>query len=81
MVKVREHRGSLNESMQTAFEVSSRAELTSAVQKSLGRFMITPITEDDIVVEPYGYDSRINWNTHIISVKGRGVYGFSNGPI
>lgn len=43
--------------------------------------MITPITEDDIVVEPYGYDSRINWNTHIISVKGRGVYGFSNGPI
>ena len=32
------------------------------------------------VVEPYGFDDRIGWDTHIVLVKGQ-AWGFTDGPL
>ena len=31
-------------------------------------------------VEPYGFDDRIGWDTHIVTIDGNAV-GFTNGPV
>jgi hypothetical protein len=31
-------------------------------------------------VEPYGYDTRIGWDTHIVLVNGS-AWGFTDGPL
>lgn len=79
-MKVREHRGGLAESMETVREVKDRAELLGIIQESLrpfGRF----VKPEQLRVEPYGYDGRIGWDTHLISIDGYGVWGMADGPL
>lgn len=64
-------RGSLEDSMNTVREVNSLAEI-EALLRSAG------IPSGKLKVYDYGYDSRVGWNTHVVTVNGKHV-GFTNG--
>lgn len=79
-MKVREHRGSLADSMRTVREVAGREELFKLIRETLAPFgeLVEP---EQIKIEPYGRDERIGWDTYLISVQGYGVWGMADGPI
>lgn len=52
-----------------------RAVLESTPWTSGGVF-----SKATIAVKPYAYDSRIDWDTHIVTVNGNAV-GFTDGPL
>lgn len=80
-MKFREHRGGLSESMATTIDVADRAALVAYVARQLEPFHFTPAEiEAGLAVEPYGYDKRIDWDTHIVTLKRYGVLGFTDGP-
>jgi len=41
------------------------------------------ISPNAVKVEKYGegIDTRIGWNTHIVTVDGHGVFGMTDGPL
>lgn len=66
-------RGSLEDSMKTVVEVDSIEKLTAILREAgypLGL----------IRLYPYGYDLRIQWNTHVVTIDGMAV-GFTNGAL
>jgi hypothetical protein len=80
MTRIREHRGSLAESMETVRVVNgSKEELFAVIQKSLEPFG-REITPDMLTVTPYHYDHRIEWDTYLITIDGYGVWGMADGP-
>ena len=77
-MKIREHRGLLDDAMDTCKEIAPTMEaVINEVLPSLPVFL--HIKPEDIHVKPYGYDKRIEWDTHIVFVDGYGVYGFTDG--
>ncbi len=76
-MKFREHRGMLDDSMKTVVEVADREALVSLLQSRL-RDGVT-FKDEDLKIEPYVYDKRIGWDTYIVTIKGYGVAGFTNG--
>lgn len=78
-MKLREHRGGLAESMETAVEIGdSMAELESFVREKLKPHGVD-VTEGMVRVEPYfGIDPRNGWHTHIVTIDGYGVFGFTD---
>lgn len=68
MVLFRPNREFLDEAMKEVQEVSCIKEIE----------VITGY--NNITVEPYSYDKRINWDTYIVCENGRGC-GFTNGPL
>lgn len=68
----RQHRGGLAESMQTVREMSTRNDLEAFVRQHYGEGVVT--------VEPYGWDNRIGWDTHIVCLNGNAC-GFTNGNL
>lgn len=79
-MKFRWHRGGLNASMQTVVEFDGSAPaLVALLMKDAARWL-SPINVGDLAVEPYGFDDRIGWDTHIVTVKGEAV-GFTDGAI
>lgn len=80
MIKFREHRGGLAESMETMRTFETVRELKEYLQLLFGWF-----TASKAYASPYAHDSdggdhRIGWeNVHIISSRGYGVLGFTNG--
>lgn len=84
MTKYREHRGSLVESMETVREVADRNALVEMITKDLHpwrRAMDLSDIASTLKVEPYGYESRIGWNTHIVTLPNYGVLGMTDGPL
>jgi hypothetical protein len=81
-VKFREHRATLEQSMQTVVELPDLSALVEHIKKLLEGWPSAPvITTGTITVEPYVYDDRIEWNTHIVVLKKYGVVGFTDGPV
>lgn len=77
-MKIREHRGLLADAMSTCKEIEPTMKaVIDQVLSSLPCFL--HIKPEDIHVKPYGYDKRIEWDTHIVIVDGYGVYGFTDG--
>lgn len=37
--------------------------------------------EKHLIIEPYRYDYRINWDTYIVYLPDQGILGFTNGPV
>lgn len=68
MTLFRRHREFLDEAMKTVKEVDSIADIERITGYS------------NITIEPYGFDERINWDTHIVCENGRAC-GFTNGPL
>lgn len=73
MFKFRPHRGSLSEAMGSVVELETIADLTAHIASELD-MAATP----ELTVKPYGYDARIDWDSHIVSVEGYGVVGFTD---
>lgn len=81
MTRIREHRGSLYESLKTMRAVNgSREDLFAIVQKSLEPFG-RALTPDLLTVSKYHWDARIGWDTHLITIEGYGVWGMADGPL
>lgn len=73
MALYRSHKGFLNESMQTIVEVNSITELGNHILSQCGSFGDKAVLE----INHYGFDHRIGWNNHTVSVNGC-VVGFLN---
>lgn len=73
-MKVREHRGGLDASMMTVAEIQPTfaALATFFSERHNTRYLV-----EQIAVRAYGYDKRINWDTHLVTVDGQAV-GFTD---
>lgn len=80
MAKYRDHRGTLDDSMQTVREVADFAALFEYLRSDLASFGFT-LTPGMVDIAPYGVDSRIGWDTYIVRIDGYGVAGFTDGPL
>ena len=76
MIKFREHRGALGESMKTVVELKNREELNAYIADLLRPYCV--INPSEIIYKKYGYDRRIDWHTLLVSVKDYGVVGFAS---
>lgn len=63
--------------MKEEIEVESLSDIWDTVKDYYSRFGI----KGELEIEYYGYDDRIDWDTHIVTIKGHGVLGFTNGPV
>jgi hypothetical protein len=75
MIRFREQRGSLEDSLKTAVNLKDRAALVAHI-----RALLTPsgpIAEEDISLKAYSYDPRIEKQTWLVSVRNYGVVGFA----
>ena len=66
--------------MATVVEVADRAALVAYIAKALEPFD-RAITDEMVTVKQYCYDGRIGWDTHIVTVEGYGVFGFTDAPV
>lgn len=78
MTLFRPHRGSLAVAMAEVREIDSLAELIAFAEAELGHYSVDV---SGLKVEPYCYDTRIDWDTYIVSIPKYGVIGFTNGPL
>lgn len=76
----REHKGDLGKSMETTREVDGREGLVSLMRTRLAEFGFS-FPDDALKVTKYdGIDSRTGWDTHVVTIDGYGVAGFTNAP-
>ena len=80
MFKYKDHRATLADSMKTVREFSAKEELLLYLQESL-RPLGVHLSSEDVTIEPYGYDGRIDWDLHIVCIKDYGVAGFTDALI
>lgn len=81
-MKFREHRGSLADAMLTEVTLPDRAALLEHCRKIIPDALLADtINDSDMTVSKYGRDERIGWDTHIVSIAGYGVVGFTDGPV
>lgn len=79
-MRIREHRAGLAESLLTVQEIRDRTHLVETLQTSLAPSGFR-VDATAVHVEPYTFDPRIGWNTHLITIDGYGVWGMADGPI
>lgn len=80
-MQLREHKGSLHESMATVKRLdATRDALLSVVRAELAHFGIT-FPDDAMRLVHYGRDDRIGWDCYVVTVDGYGVFGFIDGPL
>lgn len=80
MILFREHRGSLDESMETCIIINSFDQLYKIIRDELSPYI--KVNKRDVTVEYYCNDTRINWpNTHIVTVQNFGVIGYTSGKL
>ena len=71
----REHKGSLNESMNTVKTVENLNDVWNIIKENFEPFGI----KKELEISYYCIDNRINWKTYIITMPDYGVIGFTNG--
>lgn len=79
-MKIRIHKGGLAESMKTVTEIEPTTEAIAEYLRSQWDSLGYGVYPENIRVEPYGFDERIEWNTYIVLLDGNGV-AFTDGPI
>lgn len=80
--KLRQHRGGLDESMATTVEIEATMPALLAAMQPVMEPWGVALTPDAVHVTPYGgIDKRIGWDTHVVTLDGYGVYGFTDGPL
>lgn len=77
-MKFREHRGSLADSMATCIELLDKAALVAHCQRLLKPYNKS-FEPEQLRVAPYCRDDRTGWDTHIVTIDGYGVMGFTDG--
>lgn len=77
-MKIREHRGTLEDSLKTVAEIPPTMEaLLVHIQESLKPAV--PLTAADVGLIPYFYDNRTQWCTYAVRIRGYGIWGFTDG--
>ena len=78
-MKLREHRGSLDESHATTRSLAdTREALVSAVRDVLSPYGVV-VTDESVRVSWYANDPRRGWGpTFIVAVDGYGIFGFTD---
>ncbi len=71
-MKYRPHRAHLDESMKEVVELHDRAALVAHVARDLGKWGYE-LTDADLRVEPYVFDERVGWDTHIVTIRNKQV--------
>lgn len=85
-MKIRAHRELLEDSVLTVLDIEPTKNavydyfLLQIKDPELAMAWMDKYDRGDVEVKPYGYDSRIGWNTHIVTLKGDAV-GFTDGPL
>jgi hypothetical protein len=80
-MKYRPHRALLIEAMAEVQEFSDLDGLIAAMISGLAWYpQQHQPTCDNVTVEPYCFDGRIGWATHIVMVNGN-VWGYTDGPV
>ena len=77
-MKFRRHHGGLAESMDTVQEVETMKDLIRILRTTFPSFFKPE--DSKVEVAFYTYDSRIDWNTYIVTIDGKAV-GFTDGPL
>lgn len=78
-MKARPARGlgtTLDEAMQHVVEIPNRSALIAYLQRE---YDFWKPTEANVTVKPYGYDKRIDWDTHLVCIDGKAAL-FTDGP-
>jgi hypothetical protein len=65
--------------MATLQPCSSLGELVERINRDLADFGVA-VDAAKVHVEPYVFDDRINWDTHLVTIDGYGVWGMTDGP-
>lgn len=65
-MKYRQHRGTLEDSMSTVTEVNNIEDIDKIINESYIDF---GKKVEEIEIKFYGYDSRINWETYIVTYR------------
>jgi hypothetical protein len=80
-MKYRPHRRLLIEAMAEVAEFTDLDGLIEAMMRGLSWYRGEgQPTRDNVTVEPYCFDGRIGWATHIVCVNGS-VWGYTDGPV
>lgn len=69
-MKFRPHRELLADAMAEVVEFNSVAAFLDHLNRDLANWFIE-LTASDVRVEPYRYDSRIGWNTYIVTIRNK----------
>lgn len=76
-MKFRPHRELLDDAMKEVVEFNNKEELSSILNDKYNS-----VDTSNFKVESYGgYDERIGWDTHIVTLEGYGVLGFTDSPV
>jgi len=67
----------LDEIMELVFELPDREALLEYLQD---KYDFIGATAENVRVQAYGYDHRIDWDTHLVTVAGSAVL-FCDGPV
>lgn len=82
VMRYRDHRGGLPESLETVMVMPRTVEaLVGHLNAQENIFLDRGVTANDLEFHPAGYDTRIAWNTVWVKVKGFGVVGCIDGEI
>ena len=74
MIRFRDHRGTLADSIRTTQDFESVDALAIHIAEAIG----FPVAATDLEFAPFGDDSRIGWfNQRVVIIKNLGVAGFA----
>lgn len=79
-MKIRIHAGGLAESMTTLTELPPTKEAIAQYLREVWGGLSYGVYPENIRVEPYGFDKRIEWDTYVVFLEGHAV-AFTDGPI
>ncbi len=78
----RPHKGSLKESIALAVPVKDIDDLITMIAKDLAPYDHgVTINRDTVKIIYYTVDTRIDWNTYIVTLEDYGVMGYINGKL
>lgn len=81
----RPHRALLEDAMREVVELKNKAALIKHIEREWSYLPHDfEINDKTINIKEYGYDVRINWDTHIVTLEmggNPGAIGFTNGPV
>ena len=83
MFKFRPHRELLEEAMTELQIFETKEDLLTYLTTKYNLFSACEKAdlEKHLIIEPYRYDYRINWDTYIVYLPDQGILGFTNGPV
>jgi|HubBroStandDraft_1064217.scaffolds.fasta_scaffold49483_6 hypothetical protein len=81
MVRFREHRGGLADSLKTTVKVKDLDALKKLAMQLHVEAGLTNATVDRLVITRLVFDPRCGWDTHIAYIPGWGVIGYTDGPL